>query len=121
MPDRAQHASEVAGGDLIDRHPAERHGVGEGSSPVRLGAAVLPASAVGVDDGLDGLVEGRHAGVGPRTSGVAPAAGDPPVLERDLTGLGQRRVGHRPQADVPTLALDGAAPDPLLRSSGGDA
>ena len=92
-PDGQQHGHDVGRGHLSDPLVADaREGViAEGRQPLTGGSGgVLPRLAVDRDHLVGRLPEGRHAvGSALGRERIAARAGDPAIVEGQLTGLGQ--------------------------------
>ena len=119
VPDRGQRLQHVAAGDLRDRQVAEaREGVHlQRASPQPRGLRAAPPGALLLDDAPGGLGEGRNA-EGPALLGqrVSARAGQLPVRQRLLAGLGQRDEDDAAETDLPLAAPDDEPLDPAAGS-----
>ena len=117
IPDWQQDGHDVRRGDITHVHLTQPwHRIVPQTCPPLCGglSSVLPSRLVDSDHCLGGVRERRNILPGTQRTGITTSSRQLPVVERRLARLAERDVGPAAQAEVKALAVDRAAPYPLL-------
>ena len=103
--------------DLVDTHIAKRGEdvLVEATTPVRFGLRATPPRPTGGNDLLDDGAQSGRRRTRTRLPRVAARARDAPILERNVTGVGERDKGVTTETEIIALATDDKALNPRTR------